>query len=298
MILRAACILTLLGAAGASAADNDTAAPIRDEPLRVAALRAIFSGMQVSVVPSKKIDDSWPKKPRPGELYFPDALAGETVYRVVGRAMNQMEDCASSNVAEPEKSSSTRQVRFRLFWWPKENGAGLLAALQYKFPAANPAMACPSMAILVHLVKKDAGWHQRNGYLFETTHHDAVQRIELVDLAGGGTADHLVIESDFGGGGGRASSLQVFELRQGRFDEALSKESRMEFGDHVYTDTLDIARTRQTHSQQFCTSKTTMLERGERIDPPRTTKPCYRSGDGVNRAVVTERNKGLAPMRQ
>ena len=304
MALRLASLLALLSVAvTASLADSNADAPITDEALRVAALRAVFPEMQVSAVPGRRIDDSWPKKkPRPDELSFPDALAGETVYRVTGKVMNEAEDCASSNITEPEKSSRSREVRFRLFEWPNENGSGLLAVLQYKFPAANPPMACPSMAILVHLVKKEAAWHARGRYLLETGHHYSVQRADLLDLAGGGVADHLVIESNYGGAAVAASGLQVFDLSKGRLDEVLSMDSRTDAsvdGQELNMGTLDVDRTRETHGQQFCTIETTLIEKGKRFNPPRITKGCFKLGLGVDRAHrawATERNKELAPL--
>jgi hypothetical protein len=54
--------------------------PIADESLRMSALRAIFPGMPISLVPGKRIDDSWPAKQEPHELYGPDTL-GERLSR-------------------------------------------------------------------------------------------------------------------------------------------------------------------------------------------------------------------------
>jgi hypothetical protein len=141
---------------------------VSDETLRVVALKAIFIGMQVSVEPGKKIDDSWPKKPQAGEIFFPDALANENVYRVVGKARNEAEQCASENLLTQE-FSNTRQVRFRLFRWPNQNDAGLLAVLQYNFLGARPAGVCWSVGLLVHLVKNADNWRVRDQYLLNTT---------------------------------------------------------------------------------------------------------------------------------
>jgi hypothetical protein len=76
------CLLAVvLCAATASAATK----PISDEAFRLAALRAIFPGMRISVEQGKKIDDRRPKEPRPDEVAWPDALADGTVYSVIGR---------------------------------------------------------------------------------------------------------------------------------------------------------------------------------------------------------------------
>src|SRR5690348_15241011 len=106
--------------------------PISDELLSLATLRGIFRGMQVSVDSHKRIDDSWPEKPRAAELSYPDSLADEAVYRVVGKPLNKIESCASEDIVT-ERPSNIREVRMKLFNWPKAGPAGLLAVLQYSF---------------------------------------------------------------------------------------------------------------------------------------------------------------------
>lgn len=280
----------------ATAMGNDTDQPVSDEGLRLAALRAIFPGMLVSLDRSKRIDDSWPEKPNAGELYFPDALAGESVYAVTGHAMNEAESEASKDIITG-KVSNTRQLRFQLFRWPKENDTGLLAVLQYDFPGASPAMSCPSVGLLVHLKKNTADWAVEERYLLETVHHHSLQGIRLLDLTGEG-ADELVIESNSGGAGTAGSDLLVFDLSKGRLDEVLNTESRMQYmTDDWYTQTMDLSRTRQNHGQRFCFSKTTLFEAGKAFRPPRITRPCYKRGDGVDSAEVRNRNKMQTPAR-
>jgi hypothetical protein len=275
---------------------NDTGQPVSDEGLRLAALRAIFPGMLVSLDRNRKIDDSWPEKPKAGELYFPDALAGESVYAVTGHAMNEAESEASKDISTG-KVSNTRQLRFQLFRWPKENDTGLLAVLQYDFPGASPAMSCPSVGLLVHLKRNTADWAVEEQYLLETVHHHSLQGIRLLDLTGEG-ADELVIESNSGGAGTAGSDLLVFDLSKGRLDEVLNTESRMQYmTDDWYTQTMDLSRTRQTHGQRFCFSKTTLFEAGKAFRPPRITRPCYKRGDGVDSAELRNRNKMLTPAR-
>ena len=54
------------------------AQPGFDEATRLAALRAIFPGMQISLEPRTKIDDSWPKQPELSGLLFLDAWQQKT----------------------------------------------------------------------------------------------------------------------------------------------------------------------------------------------------------------------------
>jgi hypothetical protein len=184
----------------ATAIQGESRQPISDESLRIIALRATFPGMEVSIDQGARIDNSSPEKPKPGEFASRDALAHESVYRVVGKAMNKVETWASDDVINPGRLSNTRLVRFRLFRWPNENADGLLAVLQYDFAGANPAMSCPSIGLLVHLVRNAARWEPRDEYLLETVHHHSIRGIEMLDLTGDG-ADELVVESDFGGAG-------------------------------------------------------------------------------------------------
>jgi hypothetical protein len=99
--------------------------------------------MEVAQEAGKKVNDSWPEKPKSAELFFPDAFANDSVYKVVGKATNEAEREASDDAADMNglKSSNTRQVRMRLFRWPRENDSGLLVALQYDFVGASPAMS-------------------------------------------------------------------------------------------------------------------------------------------------------------
>jgi len=285
-------VVLLSIAAGAS----DTSHTVSDEALRLVALRSIFPGMDVSIERGTRLNDSWPEKAKRGAIFFPDALADESVYKVVGEAMNQAEREASGNIVTG-KFSTTRQLRFRLFQWPNENDAGLLAVLQYAFPDARPAMSCPSIGLLVHLVKDNATWAVKEQYLLETVHHHSIQGIRLLDIIGRGTGT-LVVESNSGGAGTVESSLQVFDLSRARFDEILYTDSRLQsMTDDWYTQVLDGARTRARRGQQLCFSKTTLFENGRAFRPPRITYPCYEHGEGVDSVDASRRNKMLLPSR-
>ena len=270
---------------------------ITDESLCVLALRAIFTGMEVSIDQGRRIVESSPQKPAPGDLSSRDALAHESVYRVVGKPMNKAEACASDDFINPGRLSNTRRVRFRLFHWPKENADGLLAVLQYDFAGANPAMSCPSIGLLVHLVSNAGGWEPRDKHLLETVHHHSIQGIEMLDLTGNG-ADELVIESDFGGAGVGGSSFQVFDLSHGHFQELLNTTSELEDSDQEgSTQKLDLGQTLQSHGQRFCFTKTTLFEKGKWFKTPRVSHPCYKRGY-LTDGGASERNADmLAPAR-
>ncbi len=276
-----------------TAAAAESAQPISDGALRLEALRAIFPGMEVS--PDRNAKKPERRRPTPGEMFFPDALADEDVYRVVGKALNEAEKGASEDISV-RTFSDTRQVRFRLFGWPGENGAGLLAVLQYDFLGARPAMACLSIGLLAHLVKDSKDWRVHNEYLLDMMHHSSLQKIDLLDLTGRGKIE-LLIESDGGGAGSACSTLQVFDLNHGRFDELVNTYSRLVYmTDDWFAQVLDIGRTRHTHGQRFCCVKTTLFENGKWFKPERVTHPCYGRGDGVDADDVNERNKLLTPL--
>jgi len=266
--------------------------PIADENLRMSALHAIFPGMQISFVPGKRLGDPPPKKTGPYELDSPDPLATANVYRVIGKAMNEAEKCASDQILTG-KASNTRLVRLQIFRWPRNTG--LLAVLQYAFEDASPAMACPSIGLLVQLTNVDGTLKVGEQYLLETMHHFSLQAIRMLDLTGDGV-DELVVESDFGGAGTWGTNLIVFDLSQSKFEEVFSTTSRISFEiDDMYRQVLDVPRTLQQRGERYCFTKTTMIEATEAFRPPRITKPCYRSDEGQFHEGIEERNKMLAP---
>lgn len=290
-------LLRLLSAGWmAVALSSDTNQSLTEELQRLSALRAIFPQMQVSIATAEKIDDPQPKDLVPAWRMLPDALAGYDVYRVTGLAMNEAERAASEDLGTGQFSNN-RRVRLQLFPWPNEADHGLLAVLQYDFSGASPAMSCPSIGLLVHLVENSGQWRTRQFYLLETMHHSSIQRIGLMDLTGDG-APELVIESNSGGAGTVSSGLQVFELSHGNFDELLNTWSMLEYmTDEMYTQVLDTDRTLKADGQQFCTVKTTLFENGKVFKTPQVTRPCYKRGYGVKPGKVQARNRRLIPLR-
>ncbi len=278
----------------ATANDRNTNQPVSDETLRLAALQAIFPRMGVSVDQGKRIDHTSPAKPEADRLLIPDALKDEPVYRVIGKPQNEAEMDASAD-NDTGRRSDVRQVRFKLFRWPNESAAGLLAVLQYDFFGANPAMSCPSIGLLVRLVRNNATWELQDRYLLETMHHGSLQRIALLDLTGDGVGE-LVVESDFGGAGTWGTSLQVFDLTDRRFNELLLTDSRLEYmGEESYIQSLDVDRTLRSHGQRFCFTKATLIEEGKAFKPPRLERLCYKRGDGVGDGGSELRKTLLAP---
>src|SRR4051794_23130226 len=120
--------------------------PITDEGTRQVVLQTIFPHMPVSTKRGRRIDLSWPAV-APGEP-LTDALKDETVYRVVGTASGQDELCVSY-VSDPDKHSNTRQVRLKIFPWPRE-AAGVLAVIEYDFVGAERNQ-CQTVNFLVHV---------------------------------------------------------------------------------------------------------------------------------------------------
>jgi hypothetical protein len=252
----------------ATAAMADTP-PIADENLRLAALHAIFPGMQIALMQGVRIDDSWPKNPKAGELYFPDALATENVYRVVGKTTNEIEREASEDVASLA-ISTTRIVRLQLFRWP--GAQGLLAVLQYRFDGVYPALSYQSMALLAQISQIAGTWQVGDRRVLETIRHRSLQAIQLRDLGHG--ADELIIESDLGGPGTIVSELLIFNLGASKFVQVLRKPSRFSGFQGTWTETLDIPKTLDQRGAGFCFTKTISVEND-------VTHPCYKRGEGM-----------------
>lgn len=268
--------------------------PISDEPLRLTALEAIFPGMQISFDPSKKIDDSPPRKQQSTELYFPDALADEGVYTIIGRPSYKAEAWAAEDIITG-RNSRIRRLRFKLFQWPNDK-AGLLAVLQYDFSGASPPSSCPSIGLIVHVANDSMKWRVKERFLLETVHHHSLQRVELIDLTGSGVYD-LVIESAWGGAGVAGSSLQIFDLSREHLDEVLNEESRVQnFPDETYAQVLDIDRTLQARGRRFYVKRTILYEHGKPLRPPHVMKLSYKRGDGVEPYERQAQHEMLAPI--
>lgn len=270
---------------------------ITSEPLRLAALRAIFPGTTITPEPGKRINHPAPEKePGPPRPTYPDAFAGEPVYRVTGPAANEIEQCASQSVVTT-LFSEDREVRVKLFHWPGKPGSDLLAIAQYKFQNEVPAAACWSIGLLVRLVATGGSWRRQEAFLLETARHMSIQRVELIDLTGSGDLE-LIVESDFGAPGTVGSSLQVFSLGAGKFDEILNKRSRLESGmDEGYTQVLNVPATRAERGKRFHIAKTTYFENEIWLRKPRVTSITYERGAGVDKENRAYMQESLAPLR-
>lgn len=261
-------------------------APVADESIRLSTLRAIFPGMQISLLEGKHIDDSWPRQPKAAELDSPDALAQETIYRVTGKAMNEAEKQAASQLITGTPSS-TRLIRFQIFPWP--NSTGLLAVLQYKFEDAVPSMACPSLGLLVHLANVDGKWEVRDRYLLDTMHHFSLKTVRMW------TVDQMIIESDFGGAETWGTNFLVFNLGP-KLERVFETTSQISYQtSDRFTQEFDVQETIDRGGEEFCFTKTTMFEDGILYKPARVSKVCYRPADGQD-PESEQRNKMLAPL--
>ncbi len=252
------------------------AAPIRDEAVRRQILTTLFPQMQISAL-SGKVHPS--NKPTPGELiFFPDAMAGERLYRIIGPPSSAAEECASEDVLSRIKSY-TRELSFIAFRWPRRSD--VLAVLQYEFIGIGPALACPSIGRLVHLVSSDGGWRIAERIEFDTQHHGGFERIEFTDWVGNGI-DQLLAESDWGGAGTAGSSLFVYSLEDGRFEQWLKTTARVESINGSFTQVLDIPKTRAKNGMAFCFTKTELTgSDGEPYRKSIVSWTCYPKGTGA-----------------
>jgi hypothetical protein len=265
-------------------------APVADESLRMATLRAIFPGMQISLLDGKRIDDSWPEQPKPSELDAPDALSKERVYRVTGKAANEAEKQASAQLITGTPST-TRLIRFQVFRWP--NSTGLLAVLQYKFEDAVPSMACPSLGLVVQLANVNGNWEVRDRYLLETMHHFSLKTVRMLNLSG--DADELAIESDFGGADTWGINFLIFSLGA-KLERIFETTSQISYKtSDRFVQELDVPETVRQGGKEFCFSKTTMFEEGILYKPARVSKVCYKPSEDADSTESGERNKLLAP---
>ena len=253
--------------------------------------------MKFSLEPGKRTNTPRrEKRPNPPRPTYPDAFAQEPVYRVTGPPTNGAERCAAEDLLT-RTFSTVREVRLKVFPWPGKPNTDLLVAVQYKFLNAHPAGACWSIGLLVRLARNSETSQRRESYLLETQHHTSIQRVELLDIAATGLPE-LVVESDFGGVGTVGSTLQVFRLADGRFDEILNTQSRLEAQtDAGYIQELDIRATRAERGQRFRLKKTTYFENDTWFPKPRVSHLYLHRGAGVDKASQRFRQQLLTPLQ-
>jgi len=276
MLTRAALIAILCSLTTVAAA-RCAVKPIADEPLRVEALKAVFPKTAISIEIGRTINDSWGPGGYSKELSFPDALATETVYRVVGPASGRAESCAASDVTDSSRFSDIREVRLRVFPWPASaDPNSLLAVIQYNFPEANPPQSCTSIARLCRLTNSHGKWREVIGIDLDTTHHTSLQRIEMADLAGN-RCQELLVESDWGAAGVAGSDMEIYSLARGGFDQWLNVPSRIyePSGGDTFVQRLDLPATRRAGARRFCFQRITFAHAGRWLARPTKTRTCF-----------------------
>ncbi len=257
--------------------------------LRTEVLQAIFPGMDV-VATTRHRDDSskgqW--------MAYPDTFAGDPIYQVNGAAANEIERCASEDMGKGSFSRS-REVRVRTFPWPRTR-ADLLAVVQYRFIAANPAGACWSIGLLVHLTRRGPRLEAIERTLIAPHHHTMFAGLQLVDVTGDGVAE-LVVEPDSGGAGTRDSTLLMFELSGRRFRQIVETQSRLEYmADDFYTQVLDVPRSVEQAGRRICFALTQYVRDGKVYSKPRVSQECYPVGTGVDDKEGESLNLLLRPI--
>lgn len=251
-------------------------APIRDEALRRQILATVFPQMQVSAVFGKLHPRN--KRPRGALIFFPDAMAGERLYRILGPPSGEAEECASEDVVSRTKSN-IRELSFLAYRWPGRSD--VLAVLQYEFKGVSPAGACFSIGRLIHLANGDGSWRIVEDIVFDTQHHGGFEQIEFADFGGNGT-DELLVESDWGGAGTFGSSLLVYSLENGRIEQWLKTTARVESINGSFTQVLDIPKTRAKNGAAFCFTRTELTGAdGEPYRKPIVSWICYPKGTGA-----------------
>lgn len=291
--------LLIAQAALAAAVSGDETAEIKDPKTRLVALQAVFPGMEITADSKPSPRMAAHRRTKGDPLDFPDMFAKDAAYRVIGQPRNMIEGCASVDILTM-KVADTRRVHLKLLPWPKEGDSGLLAVLQYDFAGANPAMSCPTIGLLAHLVRQEGQWMARDQFAVDTTHHWTLAGAHVLGLTGDG-AVNLVLESNAGGAGVVVTELYVFDLSHGRFDVLFVKNSRENSRGNedqlVYRFDLDIPRTVATHGRQFCFNKTEFFAAGEWSKPPRATHPCLSQDKSMSAAYEALGQEGLTPLK-
>jgi hypothetical protein len=255
---------------------------VTDEATRLKVVAAMFPGMSITATDKSFKGSPGQTRFGPVVLSYTDPFAGETIYRVTGAPRTGNENCASQDVASLSRSF-VRELMVRVYLFGMRD---YIAVAQYSFIGVSPAGACWSIAQIAFITNHNAALQLSSAFEPNTTHHAAVNRIEFPSLAGE-ASQQLLIESDVGGGDFTGSDLFVFDLSNRRlapiletlaFSSDWTKEEP-----EVFTQSLDLSRTRSLHGRQFCFTKTTYVVDDGKVSPPKITHPCYRRGEGVER---------------
>ncbi len=269
---------------------------ITDESLRSEALRAVFPGMRVDATRKRVEQFTLPSK-RP--LSYRDAQIGETIYRVVGKRTNYVEDCASDDLGSG-RFSGAREVAFRLYPWPGSHD-DYVAVLQYGFSGARPAMTCSTIGLVAHLQRRGTRLFTTERALLESQHHWSVVEMSLTDITGD-DIEELVVESDFGGPAARFTRIHIFDLSQRKLRPPFEILGRCEFDlgpqdQRVSLTVLDSTRSQASAGTQYCFTTTVFMEKTLTLKPPRVEQRCFPVGlDAEQQSEYLRRQEKLRPL--
>jgi hypothetical protein len=237
---------------------------------RVEILKAMFPKSDVEVVKDQRL-----KRPSADEdSSHKDVFQSDPVYSVTAPALGKDEICAASDVLNEHRISDHRELRFRVFWLSKVSAVFSIA--QYAFVGANPPGACPSLARVDYLRTVGSQWVDVGHAFLDSTHHTAIQSVQLLDLHGADQQE-LHVESNFGGACATGSDLTIFAVVGGHLKQVLSVPLRFETcypSRSRYEQKLDVERTIRSRDK-YCFSKKTYIKGAKRFNPPITTFPCY-----------------------
>ena len=242
---------------------------VTDEMLRIQALAAIFPNTSVKVLRGKRLDNS------DTSAESPDALKDEKVYEIAGPPSGEDEQCASDDVLNPGSRSPIREVRFEMF---RVAQASYAVVVQYNFPKANPAMACPSIARVLLLENENGRFKTIAARDLETVHHWDIEMIRFARLQGT-AAQQLIVESDAGGAGTRLVELYIFDFSSRHITQLFSTDAYAYaalYKVDSFRLALDIPRTQAQNGEHFCFTKTTYIDQDRAFTPPHVTHPCYK----------------------
>ena len=259
--------------------------------LRTEVLQAIFPGMDVVATTRHRDDsskDQW--------MAYPDAFATEPIYQVNGAAANEIEQCASEDLLR-EHTTSSREVRLRLFQWP-DTRADLLAVVQYQFIGARTSNACPTIGLLAHLSRHRTVWNAVERKLVDPDHHWSFAGVQLADVTGDGIED-LIVETNLTGGGTTGTVLQVFDLSGRSLRQILRTNSRVSYmAADRYSQVLDVPASAAEHGRRICFALTQYVRDGKVYSKPHVTQECYPAGTGVDDKEGESLNLLLRPITQ
>lgn len=241
------------------------AEPVRDEAVRLNALRAIFPGATRIFDSNRKVDLTLNPRNELSPFRLDDSLREESVY-VVSGAIEPHETCAAAQAGKARRQA-VRRLRYRLF---QLGPTRYLVALNYHFADATPPRECYRIGRVVLLDHEGGNWKQLDVRAVTKPGFRMFSRLQLEDLNGDGHQE-LLLDWNWSGENAAGTELEIFNLREGRILMRFSTFSQTflygEEGEEIMQ-LFDLKKTLADKGRRAFFRRVTFVRKSERLAEP------------------------------